>query len=482
MTISLAKLIRSGEPDRNGKAIPANIVQGSGKLTGIHGNRDQLNIGMAVAVFNSRTGTCTYTCITCDGAIDSWTDPASLSLDGVSGLGTIECIVEWADCTTSDETSQANMYSDNTSIATVNSSGQVTGVAIGSTNIEGSATFTGIGQGGQACSLNNPRCGIVHVYWTAGVTVNVVICMGSTKISGTTQSAVVGQQIALTASATNTCSANWPPSGKTVQHISWSPQGTVVGDYQPSTGNTDVTDPTLTNQSATFYWAYTGQALNVTLSVDFTDNTNSMATATFNITGPTGGSTTATAYQGATIQNLGSCTGHPGGIYLEFGASTGTVCQYTGGTVGIQFNSPSNYSNTSGGSFLFVQLVNQDQVFSPNGNTAKAAGLDTQYPYASPPTNDGPSTQLFSSDTSVERLFKATMYLMWKSNTSNSIPVPIAKLQWTFDGTATCSSSCGSSSNWTATTTTVPPATATFTASSASQSKHDFPTWGGLSQ
>jgi hypothetical protein len=95
---------------------------------------------------------------------------------------------------------------------------------------------------------------------------------------------------------------------------------------------------------------------------------------------------------------------------------------------------------------------------------------------------------LESTWTTETRSFNATMFLMWKSNTTGSIPVPLGYQTWAFDGTAYCSSNCGSASTWTATTNGTPGDVGGFTASSHSQNsvgnntlKYGFPEWTGVS-
>src|SRR5579863_8013625 len=92
-------------------------------------------------------------------------------------------------------------------------------------------------------------------------------------------------------------------------------------------------------------------------------------------------------------------------------------------TFGISFNTPKGYQNASGGSLSPVQLIGSDIV--TGGCCSQPADLETRYPYGPLPSNDNPSTYLSSTATSASRALTANMFLMWKSSTANSIPVPL---------------------------------------------------------
>ncbi len=123
-------------------------------------------------------------------------------------------------------------------------------------------------------------------------------------------------------------------------------------------------------------------------------------------------------------------------------------------------------------------------------NHTWTVGLDTKYPYGSPPDEDSPGVgSLLPPDTTQTLAFDTNMFLMWQSNTANSIPVPLGYQTWAVSGSANCTSSCGSASNWTATTQGTPGPVGSFTASSASQTKvgnntlqSGYPTWTGISK
>jgi hypothetical protein len=257
---------------------------------------------------------------------------------------------------------------------------------------------------------------------------------------------------------------------------------TVVAGYTASSASGSLnTNVTLNAQRTTFYWVFAASSQVVTFTLKFKDNLNNSLTATaqatFNVTGPTNGTMTSTAYNQLTIAdwtgaNNPNCIS-PAGPYLLHGNyvySSGCVIQ---GTRGISFSG--SVTGGTGGSILLVQLINSGSISGGRSCTV-TAGLDPAgYPY--PYTNDSPAALLQSTYTTLSRTENFTMYMMWQSNTSNStIPVPIGYQQWGFQGSANCSASCGSASNWTATTQSAG-LQGGFVAAQSSQTNYGYPTW-----
>ncbi len=320
-------------------------------------------------------------------------------------------------------------------------------------------------------------------------------------ISGT-QSVVVGQQIALTSSVSlpacmSRSSEHWTPSSS-------SSSGTPIGGYTANTSSGAVTPlqpPTAPGSTYTFFWVYPANSVRVTYQYTMSGGGSSgpspIATATFNIAGPTGGSMTSTPYSSLHIANLLACSTGSGGPYLIYAGYpfSGTACSFSVTTAGIVFNSPTGYSNSSAGNFSLGQLISYDTLTGTG--TSYGPGVDTGWPaYAgtAPPHNDNPKVYLPSSSTSVTRSFEATTFLMWTPNAASScsggsctIPVPLGYQTWQFSGTAVCSTSCGTASNWKVTSSSAG-LVGSFTASSSSQSsvgqntlQYGYPTWTSTS-
>ena len=319
-------------------------------------------------------------------------------------------------------------------------------------------------------------------------------------------SAVVGEQLYLTTTPTAATLAGLPVplTFASSNPITWTVTGgTNIGGYTPtpasfSTGN--VTPMTLNAGSFTFYSVYPASDVAVTYTYCVSGQTTCPnATATFNVSGPTGGTMSFTPVAPAvTIANLNTCIDPdgatwPGGPYMIFATGvTGPACpgQANYPAFGINFNDPTGYENDSGGSYELVQLISSDTITGESAG-ASIAGLDTDFPYGGPPSSDSPKVYLLPTATSVTRTFSANMFLMWQSSTAGSIPVPLGYQTWGFSGTATCSADCGTVSNWTAANApgTTPGPVGDFVPSSASQTTvgnnilvYGYPTWTSTAQ
>ena len=73
----------------------------------------------------------------------------------------------------------------------------------------------------------------------------------------------------------------------------------------------------------------------------------------------------------------------------------------------------------------------------------------------------------------MNRVFIATMYLLWQSSTASSIPITIGYQAWQFNGTGT-----QKSSKWTASGSGAP--TGSFTPAAGSQANKGYPSWTGV--
>lgn len=363
---------------------------------------------------------------------------------------------------------------------------------IGFLTAVGAGSATALAQGTTACQawymmgavcqcsswvpiVGNTPCSVISVVYTSNQ---------ATNIAGTTQSAVVGQQIALTALYSPL------PSGVTVSSQSWSVGGTIVGGYTPtptsySSGAT--TAATLNQQSTTFYWASPGNSIKVTFTLNLSNGQSPKATVTFNVAGVTSPSMGAQNYGSLTIDNLTGCSQQPAGPYLVYGNISGPAppCpgQYTG-TPGITFT-PSGTAPTGGGSFSFVQLINSDTTTYTNASGGHlactyASGLDTQYPYpqVSGSATDAPFAPLPSTYVTASRTFNATMWLMWTpsavpsgcTGTACTIPAPLGYRIWQFSGSTTQSNGTWST-----------PTGSGGTSGSFTIANGAYPTWNDIS-
>lgn len=323
-------------------------------------------------------------------------------------------------------------------------------------------------------------------------------CNGSVISGGAAAAnAVVGQAITLTTQPSAATLAALPIP-LTFASTTWTVGGTNIGGYSAANdiAIASVTPTTLTGSGLTTYWAYPGSAIPVTYQ--YCINPGGLCitaeTASFNVTGPVGGSMPVLTFSPTvTIGSFTSCGDNPGGPYLIYGAGGGLACSGEGTitTAGIGFGPPTGYTNTNGGSFEIVQLISGDVITGGAGGSY-GTGIDSgSYPYSTTfPAYDSPKLYLPPTATNVTRTFTATMFLMWQSGTANSIAVPIGYQTWGFSGGATCSSSCGTVGNWTALNLETQGPIGGFNPSTPSQTsvpntnivlQYGFPIWGSIS-
>jgi len=270
---------------------------------------------------------------------------------------------------------------------------------------------------------------------------------GTTDITGSPQSVVVGQQIVLTASL---------PAGATLA----SPQpwnclignttatcfpGTTVGGFVVSPD--PVTNPMMgqmnptvfTGASTTFYWvdpSPVGGSFTITLSCTLSNGEVTTVQTNFIVDGPTM-TNVAPIFGTVVILNNKLSFGNPD----------------PPNPPGIQFTASAKPSPSDAGVFQWVQLINED-IVTESSKVGKitcrgvsGGELDGSYPYPNEnntTTTDSPDVPLGAPSArliSLERTFAATMYLMWKSSIPSSIPVPLGSIYWTFTAIVTISPS-----------------------------------------
>lgn len=253
----------------------------------------------------------------------------------------------------------------------------------------------------------------------AGTTPTITFTGQAQSLNGTTQNVVVGQRIALTGTL---------PSGATA---SWSVPGTTTGGFAPSQGSGLTTATDFSHSSTVFYWVDTDTSRTVTYTVTPSSGAPISATVTFNVVGPT--ITSFTSPVGSVnIQNNNK---------LAFGGSLSNI--------GIKFDVAGSPPTGYSGTFSWVQLITDSKTVSnrSTGSTRTCLygpGLDSVYPYNSSSTtaNDNPSVSL-SSYVEVTDADHFTMYLMWTSSLSSSIPVPLGHVDWSWSGDAVLNTTTG---------------------------------------
>jgi len=376
------------------------------------------------------------------------------------------------------------------------------------TNVRATGPIPGVANalGTPAVSASAPAdvVGTTAIEWTSDPDGTSPIISGpSAKLPNPT--AVVGQQIVLTGTPTE-AQISGLPIELTISPSTWTigdTDGPNIGGYDITPTSGSVTPTTLTGPTLTTYWVYPG-TYPVTYEgcVDSQSATPALydcttVTATFTVTGPNGPQSVGTMsvtsdVPALTIADWAACTDDkgfqwPAGPYLIYAQGvTGSYCK-SNGTAGINFNAPTGFENASDGSFVLVQMINSDVV--TGGCCSWGPGLDTQYPYGSPPDTDSPPSYLPPTAISASRVFDAFMFLMWLPSATGSVPVPLGYQEWGFSATAACSGSCGTASNWTAATVGTPGPVGGFINSSSAQPSpgrislmYGYPTWTSVSK
>jgi hypothetical protein len=289
-----------------------------------------------------------------------------------------------------------------------------------------------------------------QVMWKATFPVRIVhlpppiIKWEGTIISGTTQSAVVGQKIKLTAQPKSPL-----PAGYTLTSSTWTVDGTSIGKlHEPASDHGFKTEDTVLDKpDTTFYWLSQGNGLNVSYTYCVTDPSGNQlcpstttAKATFSVTGPisatlyTCGGAVTECSMNLPLGNVGITT--VSGRKLQFGGSAANI--------GIAFTA-SDDSSSPPGMFSFAQVLGNyttTYTYKSGGSCPFnfGTGLDNIYPLKAPayPTvDDNPYTRLYADDTEVTAAMQASMYLFWKSSaTSDSIPVSLGYVGWAWFGDA----------------------------------------------
>ena len=439
-TMNVSDIVHISIPDAAGNVIPAGLTEGSAEIAGSQGEQQQILVSLDVAVYNVRKATCGTVCWECDGIVYAAIDlsPFAVAVAGTTG----ETFYETSN-TGYQYGASASWRSSSTSIATVNTTGVVTGVRTGSLTLYANDLYAETDGVGWYCTDMYFYCPTSNFSGSApGNAINLKILRGGsngTDITNTTQSVVPGQQIALYGSYT-------PPSGTSVSSQSWSPDSgsTILGGYSPSSASATVETAQTNSQSTTFYWATPGTSV-LTFGVHFSNGAYASAHTTYNISGPSPSAPTITLPTNGQlfVNTLTGCTDVPGGQFLDFGNLSGAApgCGNPSGLAGIQFSPPTTQSPP--GTFFFVQLIKSDTTtYSRTGATmtcSTVSGLDRDYPFQNKTAqlvNDAPEAPLPSTFTTATRSFSATMYLMWQSSTSGSIPVPLDYVDWQFSGSA----------------------------------------------
>jgi len=151
--IDMAMLIAENKPDPEGHLIPPNIQEGSAQFASANGRNEMINVAIAGGIYNVSTATCIGDCIWCCGVSNFGISPGSLSC-GVGGTATAT--------TSAMDCNGFEVYpvwsSSNTTVATVDSNGNVSCASAGQATITaywGNEVTTSNGGLQQFCGISS---------------------------------------------------------------------------------------------------------------------------------------------------------------------------------------------------------------------------------------------------------------------------------------------------------------------------------------
>jgi Bacterial Ig-like domain (group 2) len=154
--LDMMSLVRSRIPDPSGTLIPSNINSGSAMLSSPKSEFDKISVAIAASVFNVRNATCGGVCNTCNGVTFFGFSPNAYSVPvGRTVNPTVQMTMNTG--TTTNNPSGGTWTSQSTSIATVNSSGTVTGISVGSDAL-GFGLIGVLVDAGTICSSEEINC------------------------------------------------------------------------------------------------------------------------------------------------------------------------------------------------------------------------------------------------------------------------------------------------------------------------------------
>jgi hypothetical protein len=228
--LDMMSLVRSQVPDPSGTLIPSNITSGSAILSGPGGTLAKISVAVTASVYNVRNATCGDQCTTCNGVanVAFLPDAYAMPVQG-SAQAYVQTTTNTGEVTTNP--SGATWSTNNSSVVTVgNSSGVLTGVAVGQTTAtwEMGDVFV---SAGSVCSPNTPICPSANITATSGLVTTVC------SLSVTTPSVTAAScQGAASLSAVNTA------INPSVSDCQWTLSKSSCS--APSSGGTGNVDPT----------------------------------------------------------------------------------------------------------------------------------------------------------------------------------------------------------------------------------------------
>ncbi len=261
--IDMAMLIMEMKPDGSGNIIPPSVQEGSAQFSSVKGRNDTITLVIAGGIYNVSTATCGNNCTTCCGDSNFGINPGVLY---VPFGGSFQCGVTTVDCN-GLEVYPSSWTSSNTAVMTVNSSGNVQGVSVGSATITASYLFAPV-YTGQVCNTSCPTSNPApQATGTVGPS-NFKISVTSTPVQNETNSVISGQQAQVSVTAVDNNGNTVTSYTGTVHFTSTDTKATLPADYTYTSSDSgvhafNVTLVTVSGNSATSPITVSDSAYNI---------------------------------------------------------------------------------------------------------------------------------------------------------------------------------------------------------------------------
>ncbi len=134
--LEMEAILARQTPDADGATIPANVFEGSAKLSGSRGEVEHINATVTASSYSPAKATCQRVCVECGSAgyADAFGDPDPIGF-AVGATQQLTATGQAANGTQYNITGSVSWASKNTAVSTVSTGGMATAVSVGATSV-----------------------------------------------------------------------------------------------------------------------------------------------------------------------------------------------------------------------------------------------------------------------------------------------------------------------------------------------------------